>query len=216
MNTSTYEPLIIRGRSITPSVEDEYGAYIALASSGLAQRFIGNINRDKDFLDCTIIIGPDQNEKGRFEYIEANRLIIESLASQTVGRFYKQKANLPTYCVDMSGKDPYLMRGVIALLHGRMVGVALTELANFIHMMNWLGINFQDFTVDPGHLMTRNSRLYPGNIMKIYRDVLETFEFFVDPAVWRTNWKTNRFSNTNCNQNNKSEITRMYNYGSQF
>ena len=216
MNTSVYEPLIIKGRSITPSVEDEYGAYIALASNGLTQKFITNISRDKSFLDCTIIVGPDQNERGKSEYIEANRLVIESLATQTVGRFYKQKANLPTYCVDMSGKDPYLMKGVIGLLHGKMVGVALTELANFIHMMNWLGINFQDFTVDPGYLAPRNSRLYPGNIMKIYRDVLETFEFFVDPATWRTNWKTNRSPNTNCNQYNRSDFAQMYNYGRQF
>ena len=209
MNTSTYEPLVIKGRSMVPSVEDEYGAYFALASNGFIQRLLTNINRDKSFLDCIAIIGPAQNEIGRSECIEANRLLMESFATQLVGRFYKQKANFSTYCVDMSGKDPYLMRGVIGLIHGKTVGVALTELANFIHTMSWLGINFKDFTVEPGQLMPINAKLYPGNIMKIFRDVLETCEYFENPMKWRFNWENSRGV---YNQNDGTESIQTYNY----
>ena len=216
MNTTTFGPLIIKGRSREPTLEDEYGAYFALAPNSLVRRFLANINRDKSFLDCLIVLERSENELGRIEWIETNRLLMESLATRLVGRFYKREADFPTYYSDISGKDPYLTKGIVELLHGKTIGVALTELANFIHIMNWLGINIQNFTIQPGCLMQKSSRLCPGNVMKIYRDVLETCEFLANPVLWKFNWINNHAANASYNHHNEIRTSQLYRYVRQF
>ena len=86
---------------------------------------------------------------------------------------------------------PHLIRGVIGLIHGKVVGVAMLELSNFFHALKWLGVELKEFSYSPGPIRSRD-KLTPGNVIKIYNDVMEMCEYFIDSNFWKSNWLNSR------------------------
>lgn len=182
--------LVVKSAVWEFALENEHGAIFSIYQDSLLQSISKNIEQDKSFLDCKVFIGYDKNHPG-VEILDVNRLLVESLAKHLRGKLFKYPGNPPINYFDARGMEPHLIRGVLGLIHGKVTGVAMLELANFFNALKWLGVELSRFSYTPGPLKTRITSS-SGNVMRIYNDVMDMCQFYVDPELWKFNWLNNR------------------------
>ena len=182
--------LVVRSPIWGQTLENEHGAIFSIHPNSLLQEISKNVDRDKSFLDCKIFLGWSRNYPG-VEILDANRLIVESVAKQFEGKLLVFPGNPSVKYFDARGLEPYVVKGVFGLIHGKVVGVAMLELGNFLDALRGLGIEINRFSYTPGPLNV-HSTFSSSDIIKTYNDVMDICQFHVDPELWRLNWLSSR------------------------